>query len=406
LTALLFLTESFHPVLGGGELHIRMLAGSLVRMGLPATVVTRAIDPTWSRDEVIDGIRVVRVGPAGVGRGGKYRMVPAALSSVRRLRDQFDVLVVRGTRVLGVPGLSIARSLGRPIVLQPEINGEFSGEAYTWGKRWGAMRRGFVHGATTFRNRWMKTADAFVAMSHAIESEMRAAGIESRRIHRIPHGVDLLRFRPAIREERLALRARLGLPGDATLLTYTGRLLRGKGLETLLAAFAALAPRWSTLRLMLVGSGAGQTLSIEDALRREAAAAGVGDRVLFTGRVDAVEEYLRASDVFVFPSLFEALGISLVEAAACGLPCVASRTGGIVDVVEHEQTGLLHDPGDAAALAAALERVLTDEGLAARLGNAARQKAERELDVRTSLVRYQSLFEGLARQSAAVRGRA
>jgi glycosyltransferase involved in cell wall biosynthesis len=399
LTAVLFLTESFHPVLGGGEIHIRRLAGALVERGIPATVVTRAIDPAWPKDEELDGIRVVRVGPAGVGRGGKYRMVPAALAAVRRLRARFDVLVVRGTRVLGLPGVSIARSLGRPVVLQPEINGELSGEAYSWGKRWGSMRRGFVHGATALRNRWMKTADAFVAMSRAIDHEMKAAGVAAERVHLIPHGVDLARFRPASADDRTALRARLGLPAGATVLTYTGRLLRGKGLELLLETFIGLR-RPSTV-LMLVGSGAGQTLSIEDELRRRAGEAGVAGRVIFTGRVDDVQDYLRASDVFVFPSLFEALGISLVEAAACGLPCVASRTGGIVDVVEHERTGLLHEPGDGAGLAAGVERVLADGALAAALGRAARAKAESEFDVSVSLDRYRTLFEGLA-----ARGRA
>ena len=399
MTAILFLTESFHPVLGGGEIHIRMLAGTLAQMGMRATVVTRAIDPTWPKDEELDGIHVVRVGPTGVGRGGKYRMVPAALAAVRRLRTRFDVLVVRGTRVLGLPGVSIAQSLGRPVVLQPEINGELSGEAYTWGKRWGSVRRGFVHGATALRNRWMKTADAFVAMSRAIEGEMTAAGVAADRVHLIPHGVDLARFRPAAAEERAALRTRLGLPAHAAVFTYTGRLLRGKGLELLLETF--LTRRRPSTVLMLVGSGAGQTLSIEDELRRRATEAGAGDRVVFTGRVDNVHDYLRASDAFVFPSMFEALGISLVEAAACGLPCVASRTGGIVDVVEHERTGLLHEPGDGPGLAAGIERLLADGAFAAALGRAAREKAEREFDVRVSVERYRALFDGLAARGAA-----
>ena len=388
--SVLFLTESFHPVLGGGEVHIRRLGGALVAAGMRATVVTRRIDRAWPEDEVIDGIRVVRVGPAGVGRGGKYRMVPAALGAVRR-QAEVDVLVVRGTRVLGLPALT----LGLPVVLQPEINGELSGEAYTWGKDWGAARRTVVRAATRLRNRWLERADAFVAMSRAIEQEMRAAGIDPGRVHHIPHGVDRDRFRPPTGEERAALRARLALPTGATLLTYTGRLLRGKGLETLLDAFTGLAPVRPGLVLMLVGSGAGQTLSVEDDLRARVSRSGLGDRVVFSGRVDNVEDYLRASDVFVFPSVFEALGISLVEAAACGLPCVASRTGGIVDVVEHDVTGLLHEPGDAGGLRAALALVLDDPALRARLGRGARGRAERDYDWRHSVTRYQELFEGV-----------
>jgi len=386
--SILFLTESFHPVLGGGEVHIRQLGRALVEGGLRATVVTRRIDAAWPAEDEIDGIRIVRVGPSGVGRGGKYVMVPAALSAVRRLRATTDVLVVRGTRVLGMPALALARPLRLPVVLQPEINGELSGEVYSWGKGWGAVARHGVRLGTAVRNRWMKRADAFVAMSRAIEGEMRAAGIDPARIHRIPHGVDLARFRPASVEERAALRARLGLPASDTILTFTGRLLRGKGLETLLAAFTALAARHAGLHLMIVGSGAGQTLSIEDVLRA---------RVTFTGRVDNVDDWLRASDVFVFPSEFEALGISLVEAAACGLPCVASRTGGIVDVVDHEVTGLLHEPGDNAGLAAGIERLLGDRPLRERLAKAARERAAQQYDWTRSVERYRRLFAALKR---------
>jgi L-malate glycosyltransferase len=395
LIRVLFLTESFHPMLGGGEIHIRRLSEALVRMGMTATVVTRRIDPQWPAEETLDGVRVLRVGPTGVGRGGKYRMVPSALKTMRRLRDRYDVAVVRGTRVLGAPALAAARAFGHAVVLQPEINGEFSGEAYTWGKRWAPWKRGAVLGATHLRNYWMRRADAFVAMSHAIEDEMRTAGMRAERIRRIPHGVDLELFRPASREERTVLRRALALPEDRLLVTYTGRLLHGKGLETLLDAFAGLARRFPQARLMLVGSGAGQTLSVEEDLRARTKAAGLEGRVIFTGRVDNVADYLRASDVFAFPSMFEALGISLVEAAACGLPCVASRTGGIVDVIEHERTGLLHTPGDAEEIETQLVRLLASPDDAARLAAAARARAEAEFDVKVSFERYRALFYAL-----------
>jgi glycosyltransferase involved in cell wall biosynthesis len=394
LTRVLFLTESFHPVLGGGEVHIRALGRALVQNGMAATVVTRRRDPAWPENDVIDGIRVLRLGPTGPGTSGKYRMVPGAVRAVRRLRPEHDVLVVRGTRVLGVPGLAAARKLSLPVVLQPEINGELSGEVYSWGKEWGGLTRRLVRAATHVRNQWMRRADAFVAMSRAIEGEMLAAGVPPDRIVRIPHGVDLERFRPADATERLALRRRLNLPEAARILTYTGRLLKGKGLELLLQVFAqSLAP---DDHLLLVGAGDGQSLSIEAELRARAAVPPLAGRVTFTGRVENVDDYLRASDVFVFPSEFEALGISLVEAAACGLPCVASRTGGIVDVIDHEANGLLHDPNDVAGLATCLARLRADRALGERLGRAARQRAEREFDWKRSIRRYRELFDRVA----------
>ncbi len=237
--------------------------------------------------------------------------------------------------------------------MQPETNGELSGEAWTWGKSWASGPVGrLARGATALRNRWLRDADAFVAMSRVIREEMRDAGVPGERIALLHHGVDTERFSPATAEEKLALRRELGLAEAGVVAVYTGRLLKGKGLETLLDAFAAVADRAAGLRLVLVGSGEGQALSVEDDLRRRVAAGGLGTRVAFAGRSERVEDYLRAADVFVFPSVFEALGIALVEAAACGLPALASRTGGIVDVVEDRVSGHLVPPGDAAALVA------------------------------------------------------
>jgi glycosyltransferase involved in cell wall biosynthesis len=392
LTRVLFLAESFHPVLGGGETHVRRLGTALVAAGDTATVVTRRGEESWPAEEVLDGIRVVRVPPAGPARTGKFLMVPAATRAVLREARVHDVLVVRGTRVLGLPGLAAARACGLPVVMQPEINGELSGEAWTWGKAWAAGPAGrLARGAAALHSRWLRDADAFVAMSGVIRDEMRDVGVPIERITLLPHGVDTERFRPADPGERAALRSRLGLP-DGILAVYSGRLLRGKGLETLLEALAQVAREVPRLVLVLVGSGEGQALSIEDELRLRSSESRLAGRVVFTGRVGHVEDVLRASDLFAFPSVFEALGIALVEAAACGLPAVASRTGGIVDVVEDGRSGRLVAPGDAGAFAGALRGLATDDALRAGMGREARTAALARFDERDGLRRYRALF--------------
>jgi glycosyltransferase involved in cell wall biosynthesis len=408
VTRVLFLAESFHPVLGGGETHVRRLGSALVAAGDAATVLTRRGERSWPAEEALDGIRVVRVPPAGPGRTGKFLMVPAAMRAVLREAGRHDLLVVRGTRVLGLPGLVAARAAGLGVVMQPETNGELSGEAWTWGKGWAAGAVGRLARALfASRNLWLRDADAFVAMSRAIGAEMLAAGVGRQRVFVIPHGVDTERFRPATPAERSALRAAMGVPGGV-LAVWTGRLLRGKGLETLLDAVARLAGDVPDLKLLLVGSGEGQALSIEEELRRRAASGDLAGRVLFGGRREAVEEALRAADLFVFPSLFEGLGISLVEAAACGLPAVASRTGGIVDVVEDGRCGLLVAPGDPAALADGISTLVADANRRAAMGREARRAALARFDERDGLDRYRAVFREVStrRPSSSRPGRA
>ena len=393
MTRVLFLTESFHPVLGGGEGHVRDLSRRLAESGMPASVVTRRGDRAWPARETLDGVRVIRVPPSGPARTGKYAMVPAALFALRREAAAHDVVVVRGTRVLGLPGLLAGRMARKAVVLQPEVNGEMTGEVYTWGNALDRpLPRRAVGLAVAARNRLFRDADAFVAMSRLIRDEIVAAGVDPGKVRHIPHGVDMERFRPATPDEKADLRRRLGLPADGPIVTFTGRLLRGKGLETLIDA-----SQEGRAHLLIVGSGNGQVLSVEEAIRERVARPDLAGRVTMTGRVDNVEDYLRASDVFAFPSVFEGLGLSLIEAQACGLACVASRTGGIVDVIEDGKTGLLVTPGQVDELAAALRDLLTSATKRTALGTAGRASAVRVFNVQDSVDRYRALFDEMRR---------
>jgi glycosyltransferase involved in cell wall biosynthesis len=402
LIRVLFLTESFHPVLGGGERHIRALGRDLAGTGTPVTVLTRRGESAWPAEESFEDMHIVRVPPAGPGRTGKYRMVPHALAALFRLRGSFDVLIVRGTRVLGLPGVLFARAAGKRVVLQPEVNGEMSGEVYTWGQPYaGTALDRAIRAGTGARNLLLRDADAFVAMSRLIRDEFLASGVPAEKVAHIPHGVDIVRFHPPSAAERQAARARLSLPADGCVIAYTGRLLKGKGLDGLVAAFAKVAADVPSAHLLIVGSGAGQALSVEEDLRATVLREGLVGRVTFTGRLDDVSEALRAADAFAFPSVYEALGLSLIEAAATGLPAVGARTGGIVDVIEDGASGWLVAPGDVTELAARLRALLLDAGARARLGARGREIAEARFDEGQALVRYRALLGEVAGRGAA-----
>jgi len=164
-------------------------------------------------------------------------------------------------------------------------------------------------------------------------------------------GVDTERFRPDA-ESRAAVRAGLGISGDAFVMLFLGRLNRDKGIPDLFDAFAALAARRKDCVLLLVGPDEGGMLERIADLGSDAC-----DRVRHVAYTRQPERYMAAADVFCLPSYREGFGMAVVEAAAACLPAVASRIYGITDAVSEGQTGLLHPPGDVPAIVAAVGRL-------------------------------------------------
>jgi glycosyltransferase involved in cell wall biosynthesis len=169
---------------------------------------------------------------------------------------------------------------------------------------------------------------------------------------------------------RDAGRAELGVPGGALVVGTVGNFTAKKDQATLLRAVAALPERGREVVLVLIGLG-----PLEDELRALAVELGIAGRVLFPGSRDDVFALLPAFDAFVLSSRFEGLPIALLEAMATGVAPVATRVGGIPEVVTDGVDGLLVAPADPEALAGALERLLSDDALRGRLGESARDRA-------------------------------
>ncbi|MGH9073375.1 MAG: glycosyltransferase family 4 protein, partial [Acidimicrobiales bacterium] len=228
--------------------------------------------------------------------------------------------------------------------------------------------------------RVLRGAELAIAGSEWAKGEARrAAGTATPGLVEITPGVDHARFRPAGRAERAATRRRLGLPGDGRLVLSVGRLVPRKGMTTLVEAAARLAHSYPDLTVAIVGSG-----REEARLARLVATTRAPVRLLGHLPDSDLPPLYGAADVFAQPCRArwagmeqEGFGIVFLEAAACGVPQVAGRSGGAAEAVVHGRTGLVVDhPGDPAAVAAALGRLLDDEAHRAALGRAARARVE------------------------------
>ena len=342
LPRLCILTETYHPVVGGGEKQAQMLALDLAKKGFVVSVVTRRSSSELAPFEMVDGVPVYRIAPAGASRWPRWRMVVTSLRSLAKMRHDYDIIFVSGFKALGLSAVAIARLFGKVCILKADSNGEMSGAFFTAGLKVVRMSPSspVVRMLLAARNAILRRADYFVAITSGIAEEFRQEHIDQTAIYVLPNGVDTRRFRPLPPTERKALRTRLGMPNKKTIITYTGRLVTYKGLP-LLVRVAERLHLEHDVGFVLVGSGGLDIHNCEAEIRRFVSEHGLESVVHFAGEVSNVHEYLKASDIFVLPTEDDAFPLALVEAMACGLPVVSTNVGGIPTIVSHGENGLL-----------------------------------------------------------------
>jgi glycosyltransferase involved in cell wall biosynthesis len=184
------------------------------------------------------------------------------------------------------------------------------------------------------------------------------------------------------------------------VILHVGKFDRNKGQDVLIDAFARIADEFPETRLRLVG-GAGSEL---DALRTQARRLDLEERIAFFTDIPYADmpSHFAAASTFAFPSRQEAFGLVLLEAGACKLPVVASRVGGIPELIHDRSTGLLVEPGDAAALAQALRTLLSDSALARELGLRLSQRVAADFSWANTRGRYEALIGAIGGPGAAL----
>lgn len=219
----------------------------------------------------------------------------------------------------------------------------------------------------------IQTLDAVVTVSRAIGDAADAIARPRRPITVVPNGADAQVFMP---RDHAEARRRLGIPPEGPVISYVGKLVPRKGVDTLVEAMGILAARSAEApRLVMAGIG-----GMREPLEQRAAELGVADRITWLGKVphDDVGWVMSAGDVFVLPSLSEGLPTVVCEAMACGLPVVATAVDGTPEIVDDPATGLLVQPHDAGGLAAALARVLDHPDMARAMAAEALRRSEAE----------------------------
>lgn len=355
-------SESYEPVLNGVSVSITTLTRELKNLGHQVWVFAPRFKGHRDRES-----QVVRFPSFCTPVARDYPLaVPYLPGLTGRIRElELDVIHTHTPFMLGWLGLRLAKRLDIPIVSTNHTLYTEYAHYFPLAPR--SATRLFITGML---KRYYQQCDAVIVPSGPVRELLRSYGIDVP-IHVIPTAISLdLTRDPAVRSQ---MRQEYGIPDNARVLLYVGRLAREKNLELLLNAFDILASKHPDIHLLIVGGGPYEPRcrSLANALRN-------AERVKFTGYVarEKVGRYYSVGDVFAFPSLTETQGLVVAEALCAGLPCVAVNAGGTPEMFVDGEDGMLarNDVND---FASKIDTLLSEPGLLKTFSVRAMKNAER-----------------------------
>jgi glycogen(starch) synthase len=363
MTRLLILSWEYPPLIEGGlARHVRKLAEALVELDLEVHVLTRGGEES-SVEETVGGVNIHRIveptRPTDLGEFVAWveRMNSDMLAAGVELGDRLSFDLVHGHDWLVANACDhLAKRFGAPLVTT--IHATEHGRHQGWVDK---HPQSYIHGV----ERWITNrSDRVIACSFYMREQIADIfGVEEERVAVIPNGIDPRDLQPQDSAELQRLRLQFAEP-DQKLMLLVGRLVYEKGFQLALEAMPKVIERLPGTRFLVAGSG-----THEHELRRQAAELGLMEHGTFLGWIgdDVLHSLYPISDVCVVPSIYEPFGLVALEAMASGCPCLVADTGGLREVVPHEEAGLRFRARDPEALADMAVRALADEQLGQRL---------------------------------------
>jgi glycosyltransferase involved in cell wall biosynthesis len=357
---------------GGAETQLVALSRHLRSLDWPVEVISLLPPTRFVEERFVAELRSSGIPIWSPGIGGPAAVVPGAWRLLRHLRARRPDVVCAFMFHANVLGAVLGRLAGVPVIVASIRNEHF-------GSRW---REGLEAMA-------QRLSDVTVVNSTRVAASLRARRIVGATPCRvIPNAVDVARFTPDATVTRAVVRQQLGISAGTFLWLAVGSLEPQKDHATLLRAVATLRDRYPGLRLAVAGHG-----PLRDALGRLAEDLGLSDRVAWLGLRHDVPALLAACDAFVLASRWEGSPNALLEALVSGVPVVATAVGGVRDLVEDGRSGFLATPGDVAAVAGAMEQVLSLEPEARQqLGRRGRDAIRTRHDAPAVLEQWRTLL--------------
>lgn len=239
----------------------------------------------------------------------------------------------------------------------------------------------------------IKKTDYLACVSEDLAKYMvDVVGVPNDQLGVITNGIELNNQRPHWDTIKYPMRGQYGIPENARVLVTAGRLEQVKGHQYLIEAIQKVKKYFVNLFLWILGDG-----SLKSDIENFVNCSGLSNFIFMPGNVFNVSDYLRESDIFVLSSLSEGTPMALLEAMATGLPIIATRVGGIPEILENGRAGILVDPGSSDAIGDAIKTVFEDDNLALSLGRAAYKLSLEKYGSKTMVNKYENLYLNLLR---------
>ena len=416
---------TFLPSVGGAEKQAFAQSCSLRERGYETTVVTFRHNRAWPQCELIEGVPVIRV--AGTILGGREKL-PGLLQKLSylmailvmgwtlwRQRQHYDVLHVYQLSLLTVLAALLCRLASKPMLVA--VRSADSGSSTS-----SHNKMSLLAGPLDATTPWLQVDERFkansdlevlarmgkpvirflssllysnratlVILSSRMKSSLTEHGFNLPEVQLIPNGVDITRFNSALVDTSIG--------GREQVVVCVAKLRYEKGIDVLLQAWYLVHQQAPQARLIIVGSG-----YLQAQLECMAKELGIAASIEFAGLQSDVPGQLHRGSMAVLPSRWEGMPNALLEAMACGLPCVATRVSGSEDIIQHEVNGLLVESEDYQGMAEALLTLLHDPVLTQNYRQAARKTVERHYSLEQVIDRYVELYQRITEHRCQIAG--
>ena len=292
-------------------------------------------------------------------------------------KQHYDIIHTHNSKA-GFIGRLAARLAGVPVIIHTVHGFAFHDQEPIW-------RQVLFRALESAASRW---CDKMIFISQPlIDWALRERIVNKDKIIKIYSGIELDQFQPVTKDIKNQIRTKWGLGPHDSVIGIVSKLWEGKGHAVLIEAFQEIKNRINEAKLVIVGEGYLQD-HLSDLVQRY----GLNESVLFTGFQKNVSEIIATFDVAILPSFFEGMGRVLLEAMAMEKPVVASRVGGIPDLVDDGLNGFLISPGDVKELSDAIMKVLTDKDMADHMGKQGRKKVTDQFSAETMVQSIEKIY--------------